>query len=488
MINPIVQGTPFSQGIQGQAIFTHSANQRYLQIGDTADLRFSESVTLSSWIWILGASNPVNVIAGREGEYMLGYGPDGRLRYALQTADHPWQWVNTGVTVSTGIWTHVAMTYDGTSVKIYVNGARAFTRAATGPIGDALPTLNDFRIGARQLASDPSVFTGHLDNVMVLGRPMSDSEVEGLFLSGIAGLCPKATTVRIVPNPSVKTYGADWVEVVAELTGPNGPIAGRNLSFFYGTETIGGGQTTDANGTARHWIYVGSSQNPATYPNVIHVRHALTSDLQASEAHGDLLVAKATPAIAWNTPAAITHGTALSSTQLNAIANTNGSYTYTPGWGTVLPAGDHTLSLLFQPSDPTRYTSATAAVTINVRRAVPAISVSGGTFVHDGAPHPATGTITGQGGIGLGPLTFTYNGASTPPVDAGVYEVLAEFAGNANYEPVSNCHRHDHESCPVDDVTGGTFYEDVARAGRHRCGGLQLAGVTSHTTARPNRR
>ncbi len=38
--------------------------------------------------------------------------------------------MNTGVTVSTGIWTHVAMTYDGTSVKIYVNGVRAFTRAA----------------------------------------------------------------------------------------------------------------------------------------------------------------------------------------------------------------------------------------------------------------------------------------------------------------------------------------------------------------------
>ena len=209
------------------------------------------------------------------------------------------------------------------------------------------------------------------------------------------------------------------MEVVAELTGPNGPIAGRALGFFYGNESIGGGQYTDANGIARHQIWVPTTQNPGTYANVIHVRHAQTSDLRASEAHGDLLVTKATPPVSWNTPAPITYGTPLGSAQLNAIVGANGAYTYTPNWGTVLPAGDHTLSLFFQPSDPVRYTTATASVTLHVRRAVPTITVSGGTFAFDGQPHAATGTVTGVGGAALGPLTFTYNGASTPPVDAG---------------------------------------------------------------------
>ena len=48
---------------------------------------------------------------------------------------------------------------------------------------------------------------------------------------------------------------------------------------------------------------------------------------------------KATPAIAWATPAAITYGTALDSTQLDATANVQGSFTYAPAAGTVLGAG-----------------------------------------------------------------------------------------------------------------------------------------------------
>src|SRR5439155_1624453 len=47
-------------------------------------------------------------------------------------------------------------------------------------------------------------------------------------------------------------------------------------------------------------------------------------------------VLKATPVITWATPAAITYGIALSSTQLNATANTPGAFVYTPGAGTIV--------------------------------------------------------------------------------------------------------------------------------------------------------
>ena len=45
------------------------------------------------------------------------------------------------------------------------------------------------------------------------------------------------------------------------------------------------------------------------------------------------------PTITWNAPAAISYGTALSSTQLNATANVPGTFAYTPAAGTVLKAG-----------------------------------------------------------------------------------------------------------------------------------------------------
>jgi hypothetical protein len=72
-----------------------------------------------------------------------------------------------------------------------------------------------------------------------------------------------------------------------------------------------------------------------------------------------------------------------------------------------------------------------------VTRTTPTIMVTGGTFTYDGNAHPAAGTVTGAGGVSLGPLTFTYNGSSSPPVNAGTYAVLASFAGNSNYLPGS---------------------------------------------------
>jgi hypothetical protein len=72
-------------------------------------------------------------------------------------------------------------------------------------------------------------------------------------------------------------------------------------------------------------------------------------------------------AVTWATPAAIADGTALSSTQLNAVGNTAGTYAYTPVSGTVLSPGSHTLSVIFTPTDQETYPgTGTASVTLVV--------------------------------------------------------------------------------------------------------------------------
>ncbi|MGD0860004.1 MAG: hypothetical protein ABR912_11840 [Terracidiphilus sp.] len=72
------------------------------------------------------------------------------------------------------------------------------------------------------------------------------------------------------------------------------------------------------------------------------------------------------PVITWPTPAAITQGTALSATQLDATANVAGTFAYTPASGTVLAAGIQTLSVTFTPTDTVDYTAASATETLSV--------------------------------------------------------------------------------------------------------------------------
>ena len=58
------------------------------------------------------------------------------------------------------------------------------------------------------------------------------------------------------------------------------------------------------------------------------------------------------PTITWTTPAAIVEGTALSATQLNALASVPGTYTYSPATAATLAVGKHTLKVTFVPTDP----------------------------------------------------------------------------------------------------------------------------------------
>src|SRR4029077_9657621 len=86
-------------------------------------------------------------------------------------------------------------------------------------------------------------------------------------------------------------------------------------------------------------------------------------------------VLKATPVITWANPADITFGTALGATQLNATANTPGSFVYLPIAGTVLNAGaGQALSVTFTPTDAANFTTATKTASINVLKATPVIT------------------------------------------------------------------------------------------------------------------
>lgn len=93
---------------------------------------------------------------------------------------------------------------------------------------------------------------------------------------------------------------------------------------------------------------------------------------QAQAVPGTLTIRPALPVVQWASPAAITAGTLLSSTQLNAAASgvggtsLMGRFVYLPAAGTVLPAGtNRPLSVEFIPSSG-NYTHAIKTVTITV--------------------------------------------------------------------------------------------------------------------------
>jgi len=103
-----------------------------------------------------------------------------------------------------------------------------------------------------------------------------------------------------------------------------------------------------------------------------------TTDYATAKTSVTLQVNPSIPSITWATPAAITYGTALSATQLNAKATFNGAaaagtFVYTPAKGTLLGAGTQTLSVVFTPASTADYTTASVSVTLLVNVAKPKI-------------------------------------------------------------------------------------------------------------------
>src|SRR5262249_33676760 len=92
---------------------------------------------------------------------------------------------------------------------------------------------------------------------------------------------------------------------------------------------------------------------------------------------GTLVINRATPVLTWADPAAITYGTPLGATQLDATADVAGTFSYTPAAGAVLGAGTHTLAVPFTPTDTADYTGVTRTVTLTVNQA-PSVSVAFG--------------------------------------------------------------------------------------------------------------
>lgn len=180
--------------------------------------------------------------------------------------------------------------------------------------------------------------------------------------------------------------------------------------------------------------------------------HALTAtfaptntvNFSAATAATALVVAPATPTLAWTQPAPIGIDEALSGAQLNPTATfggqiLEGSWTFAPGMGASLPAGSQILQATFAPADTTNFTSSSIQVTIQVLDRAPTISV---------APQVTPSPITGQTGtlaVGAaddgGAAGLTYQWTSTGPAavqvapngTADAQAAVATFAAAGSY-------------------------------------------------------
>src|SRR5262249_37432306 len=87
--------------------------------------------------------------------------------------------------IVTNTWYHVAMTYDGSYLRLYVNGQATSYAAATGPITNSNET--PIIVASVNYSLINWYFPGLIDEVSVYNRSVSLSEIQSTYNAAGAG-------------------------------------------------------------------------------------------------------------------------------------------------------------------------------------------------------------------------------------------------------------------------------------------------------------
>jgi hypothetical protein len=257
------------------------------------------------------------------------------------------------------------------------------------------------------------------------------------------------------------------------------------VQFKDGPNNLGAAVTLDASGIAQLVV------DGASIPILSLGTHSITATYSgdANYLSSDSLifsqvVIKDNPVITWQNPAAITYGTALSSTQLNATTPVPGVFVYTPASGTVLSAGVQNLSVTFTPTDTVHFSVMSSTVSLTVNTTPLTITASNASRFY-GAANPVVDiAVAGiQNGDAITASQST-SAIATSPV--GTYAIVPSAYGAAigNYAITANNGTLTVTKAPTLTGVGLPSGPIVAGGGTFSSSGFSFAGSATNLAAK----
>ena len=189
-------------------------------IPDSATLDLTTGMTIEAWVRpsILGnwqtavvKEQPGNLAYGLYGNTNLNR-PEGEVYVGGQT-----RLVNGTTALPTGAWSHLAVTYGGGNLRLYLNGAQVASLAQSGSI---VTSASPLRIGGNSIWGE--YFNGLIDEVRVYNRALSATEILGdMNRSVTPDVTPPTVTTRTpTPGSSGINVGSSTTATFSEPMNP----------------------------------------------------------------------------------------------------------------------------------------------------------------------------------------------------------------------------------------------------------------------------
>jgi hypothetical protein len=192
-------------GKYGDALSFNGSNS-WVTVADNTLLHLTTGMTVEAWVKPATTSTDwtATVIKERTGglAYAL-YATDGANKPPAGYIDKSSTDYNAtaGSSLPLNTWSHLAATYDGTTIRLYVNGTQVATKAVSGSIISSTAPL---RFGGDSVWGE--YFNGLIDEVRIYNRALSATEIQTDMNTPVGGgggaqLAdrPAATGRQVVP-------------------------------------------------------------------------------------------------------------------------------------------------------------------------------------------------------------------------------------------------------------------------------------------------
>jgi hypothetical protein len=183
--NGFINGAIPDKGVNNSGLYFNGVNN-YVNIKNSPGLNPANEITLEAWIkpknllsqsWTKIIAKPFTSSADPYQQYALTIN-NGKFVFELNTNGSKSE-VSNSISLKNDTWYYVVGTYDGSEMKIYVNGELDGTLPKSGTI-PSYPT--DLHIGAGIYSGLNTEFVnGTIDEVRILDRDLSAEEIKAVY-------------------------------------------------------------------------------------------------------------------------------------------------------------------------------------------------------------------------------------------------------------------------------------------------------------------
>jgi hypothetical protein len=171
-----------TQGKFGNALSFDGIND-WVTINSTSMLDLTTGMTLEAWVFPTSTSGTRDILI-KEGSnvdiYNL-YARNWRGRPESNVFVNGRNRTAEGATLPANTWTHVAGAYDGSVLRLFINGVQAASTSISGSIASSTGPL---RIGGNSIWNE--FFLGRIDEIRIYNRALTQSEIQSDMNSPLA--------------------------------------------------------------------------------------------------------------------------------------------------------------------------------------------------------------------------------------------------------------------------------------------------------------